>query len=90
MNSPQKNLQKNLQEIYNMSVFSVKFLLPAMLLFIILSPGFLLHLPLPDKDGDIIKPLSGNTSLSAKVFHSVVYVTVLAGVLHLLGVRLHF
>jgi hypothetical protein len=73
-----------------MSLFSVKFLLPAMLLFIILSPGFLLHLPFPDEDGDIVKPLSGNTSLSAKVFHSIVYVNALAGVLHLLGVRLHF
>jgi hypothetical protein len=71
-----------------MHVFQPQVLIPAILLFILLSPGFLLHLPFPDKDGHVIKPLSGNTSLGAKVFHSLVYAGVLAGVLHLLGVRI--
>ena len=70
-----------------MSVFQMSLLAPAMILFIVLSPGFLLHLPLPDKNGDILKPLSGNTSLASIVFHSGVYTGALAGVLHLLGVR---
>ena len=70
------------------SVFHVKFMLPVVLLFVLLSPGFLLHLPVPDEDGNIVAPLSGNTSLSATLFHAVVYAVVLSTLMYFLGYKL--
>ncbi len=42
-------------------------------LFVVLSPGVVLHLPLPDEDGDYVVFNSGKTSLSAVLFHAVVF-----------------
>ena len=73
-----------------MGVFDVKFLMTSAVLFVVLSPGFLLHLPLPDEDGKVLNPLSGKTSLSAKLFHAVVFTALFAGVLKLMGAKLSF
>ena len=73
-----------------MGLFDMKFLMASFVLFVVLSPGFLLHLPLPDEDGKVMNPLSGKTSLSAKLFHAVVFTVVLAGALKLMGARLVF
>ena len=42
-------------------------------LFVVLSPGVVLHLPLPDEDGDYVVFNSGKTSLSAVLFPAVVF-----------------
>ena len=42
-------------------------------LFVVLSPGVVLHLPLPDEDGDYVVFNSGKTSLVAVLFHAVVF-----------------
>lgn len=73
-----------------MGLFDMKFLMASFVLFVVLSPGFLLHLPLPDEDGKVFNPLSGKTSMSAKVFHAVVFTVVFAGVLKIMGARLVF
>jgi hypothetical protein len=41
-------------------------------LFVLLSPGTILHIP-PDKHGNFISFNSGNTSLKAIIVHSFVY-----------------
>tara|TARA_Y100001937_G_C6865846_1_gene218404 strand:- start:109 stop:333 length:225 start_codon:yes stop_codon:yes gene_type:complete len=73
-----------------MGLFDMKFLMASFVLFVVLSPGFLLHLPLPDEDGQVVNPLSGKTSLSAKLFHAVVFTVVFAGALKVMGARLTF
>ena len=73
-----------------MGLFDMKFLMASFVLFVVLSPGFLLHLPLPDEDGKVVNPLSGKTSLSAKMFHAVVFTVVFAGALKVMGARLTF
>lgn len=42
-------------------------------LFVVLSPGVVLHLPIPDEDGNYVVFNSGKTSLSAVLFHAVVF-----------------
>ena len=48
-------------------------------LFVVLSPGVVLHLPLPDEDGNYVVFNSGKTSLSAVLFHAVVFGLFYAG-----------
>lgn len=48
-------------------------------LFVVLSPGVVLHLPLPDEDGNYVVFNSGKTSLSAVLFHAVVFGLLYAG-----------
>ena len=38
-----------------MGLFDMKFLMASLVLFVVLSPCFLLHLPLPDEDGKVMK-----------------------------------
>ena len=73
-----------------MGLFDMKFLMASFVLFVVLSPGFLLHLPIPDEDGKVVNPLSGKTSLSAKLFHGVVFTVVFAGALKVMGGRMTF
>ena len=56
-------------------------------LFVLLSPGVLLHLPFSDEDGRSLNPLSGNTSLGAAVFHGFVFALLLMLVCKVMGVR---
>ena len=71
-----------------MSMFNMKFLAASFVLFVVLSPGFLLHLPVPDEDGKVVNPLSGKTSLPAKLFHAAVFTAVFAGALKVMGAKL--
>ena len=64
-----------------------KFLFPPLLLFVVLSPGFLLHLPIPDEEMKYLSVNSGNTSIEAILFHAVVYVIILSAVYYMMGVR---
>ena len=73
-----------------MGLFDMKFLMTSVVLFVVLSPGFWLHLPFPDEDGKLLNPLSGKTSLSAKLFHAVVFTMLFAGVLKVMGARMVF
>ena len=73
-----------------MGLFDMKFLMASFVLFGVLSPGFLIHLPLPDEDGQVVNPLSGKTSLYSKLFHAVVFTVVFAGALKVMGARLTF
>ena len=47
--------------------------------YILLSPGVILHLPFSDEDDNRLAFNSGNTSMSAVIFHGFVY----AGVVYL-------
>ena len=65
----------------------MKFVGAVIVLFVLLSPGVLLHLPFSDEYGKSLNPLSGNTSLVAAVFHGFVFALLLMLVCKVMGVR---
>uniref|UniRef100_A0A6C0F5J5 Uncharacterized protein n=1 Tax=viral metagenome TaxID=1070528 RepID=A0A6C0F5J5_9ZZZZ len=58
----------------------MKELLFVAVLFVVLSPGVVLHLPLADSDGNYLAFNSGHTSLLSVVFHAAVFTLLYAGV----------
>ena len=59
---------------------SVKELVVVAVLFVVLSPGVVLHLPLADPDGNYMAFNSGHTSLTSVLFHALVFTLLYAGV----------